>query len=254
VVALNFEGTNYQVQVYGHDTLYAGPDGAIKRMSALPKPADIQAWQPAAPSHPVSAPPAPAPTPRTTPIVVVGGTPVRDINWPPKPNFNVLQSNASRQEVFGRFDFERTSGDNIRILGNWIQDNITTVAIPQLASIKGTAGGNIQFHRLAADQLRAMWAAWEAAGLLHFVLSWSGSFVPRFMRSGKQLSTHAFGCAFDINVPWNGYYKQAALAGDQGSVRELVPIANQHGFYWGGHFPYGHGLSDGMHFEWARPI
>ena len=30
-----------------------GPDGAIKRMSALPKPADIQAWQPAAPSAPV---------------------------------------------------------------------------------------------------------------------------------------------------------------------------------------------------------
>ena len=99
-----------------------------------------------------------------------------------------------------------------------------------------------------------MWAAWEAAGLLRFVLSWSGSFVPRFMRSGKQLSTHAFGCAFDINVPWNGYYKQAALVGDQGSVRELVPIANQHGFYWGGHFPYGKGLSDGMHFEWSRPV
>ncbi len=254
VVTLNFEGANYQVQVYGHDTLYAGPDGAIKRMSALPKPADIQAWQPAAPSKPVVVPPAPAPTPRSTPIVVVGGTPVRDINWPPRPNFNVLPSNAARQNVFGTFDFERTNGDNIRILGNWIQDNIVTVSIPQLASIKGTAGGNIQFHRLAADQLRAMWAGWEAAGLLHFVLSWSGSFVPRFMRSGKQLSTHAFGCAFDINVPWNGYYKQAALVGDQGSVRELVPIANQHGFYWGGHFPYGHGLSDGMHFEWARPV
>jgi hypothetical protein len=29
-----------------------------------------------------------------------------------------------------------------------------------------------------------MWAAWEAVGL-RFVLSWSGSFVPRFMRSGK---------------------------------------------------------------------
>ena len=254
MVTLSFEGTNYQAQVYGHDTLYAGPDGAIKRMSALPKPADILAWQPATPAKPAPAPPAPAPTPRSTPIVVVGGTPVRDINWPARPNFNVLQSNAARQNVFGAFDFERTNGDNIRILGNWIQDNIVTVAIPQLASVQGTGGGNIQFHRLAADQLRTMWAAWEAAGLLRFVLSWSGSFVPRFMRSGKQLSTHAFGCAFDINVPWNGYYKPAALVGDQGSVRELVPIANQHGFFWGGHFPYGHGLSDGMHFEWSRPV
>jgi len=254
VVTLNFEGTSYQVQVYGHDTLYAGPDGAIKRMSALPKPADILAWQPAAPSKPAPVPAAPPVIPSTTPIVVVGGTPVRDINWPPRPNFNPLPSNAARQKVFGTFGFERTNGDNIRILGNWVQDNIVTIAIPQLANVKGAAGGNIQYHKLAAEQLRAIWAAWEAAGLLRFVLSWSGSFVPRFMRSGKQLSTHAFGCAFDINVPWNGYYKQAALVGDQGSVRELVPIANQHGFYWGGHFQYGRGLSDGMHFEWARPV
>lgn len=254
VMALNFEGTTYQAQVYSHDTLYAGPDGVIKRMNALPKPADIQAWQPAAPSKPAPAPAAQPATVPSAPIVIVGGAPVRDINWPPHPNFNPLRSNAARQNVFGRFDFERTSGDNIRILGNWVQDNIVTVAIPQLASVKGAAGGNIQYHRLAAEQLRAMWAAWEAAGLLRLVLSWSGSFVPRFMRSGKQLSTHAFGCAFDINVPWNGYYKQAALVGDQGSVRELVPIANQHGFYWGGHFQYGRGLSDGMHFEWARPM
>ncbi|HJZ45827.1 MAG TPA: N-acetylmuramoyl-L-alanine amidase [Roseiflexaceae bacterium] len=253
VVTLNFEGSNYQVHVYGHDTLYAGPDGAIKRMSGLPKPADIQAWQPAVPSKPVPVPPPPAATPPSTPIVVVGGTPVRDVNWPARPNFNPLPNNAARQQVFGTFDFQRTNGDNIRILGNWVQDNIVTVAIPQLANVNGAAGGNIQFHKLAAEQLRAMWAAWDAAGLLRFVLSWSGSFVPRFMRSGKQLSTHAFGCAFDINVPWNGYYKVPALVGDQGSVRELVPIANQHGFYWGGHFQYGHGLSDGMHFEWARP-
>jgi hypothetical protein len=39
-------------------------------------------------------------------------------------------------------------------------------------------------------------------------------------------------------------------------VRELVPIANQHGFYWGGHFRYNKHTdqSDGMHFEWARPM
>ena len=32
------------------------------------------------------------------------------------------------------------------------------------------------------------------------------------------------------------------------SVRELVPIAHDHGFYWGGHFS----RCDGMHFEVAR--
>ena len=66
--------------------------------------------------------------------------------------------------------------------------------LEQVVAVTRAAAGDAVVHRLAADQLRAMWAAWEAAGLLRFVLSWSGSFVPRFMRSGKQLSTHAFGC------------------------------------------------------------
>ena len=35
---------------------------------------------------------------------------------------------------------------------------------------------------------------------------------------------------------------------DKGCVRELVPIAHDHGFYWGGHFT----RQDGMHFELAR--
>jgi hypothetical protein len=35
-------------------------------------------------------------------------------------------------------------------------------------------------------------------------------------------------------------------------VRELVPIANAFGFYWGGHF--GAGRVDGMHFEVAKVL
>ncbi len=45
-----FEGTSYNVQVFALDTIYAGPDGAIKRLSALPKPAAVAGWQPAAPT------------------------------------------------------------------------------------------------------------------------------------------------------------------------------------------------------------
>jgi hypothetical protein len=256
VYTAQYGGANYQVQVYAHDTLYAGPDGNIKRMSELPKPPDILSWQPAKPSAPAPTPPPPGPIPqRQAPVVIVGGAPVRgDVNWPARPNFNPLPSNQARFNVFGQFDYQRTKGDDIRILGNWEQENIITVQIPQLARLQGAGGGNIRFHKLAADQLRAMFAAWEAAGLLDRILTWSGTYYPRFMRSGKQLSTHAFGCAFDINVAWNGYYKRAALVGEKGSVRELVPIANQHGFYWGGHFKYGGDLSDGMHFEWARPV
>ncbi|MBP0575977.1 M15 family metallopeptidase [Mycobacterium tuberculosis] len=37
--------------------------------------------------------------------------------------------------------------------------------------------------------------------------------------------------------------------GAKGCVRELVPIANRFGFYWGGHFST---RADGMHFEVAK--
>ena len=43
-------------------------------------------------------------------------------------------------------------------------------------------------------------------------------------------------------------FEQPALLGEKGCVRELVPIAHDHGFYWGGHFT----RQDGMHFEVAR--
>jgi hypothetical protein len=38
--------------------------------------------------------------------------------------------------------------------------------------------------------------------------------------------------------------------GQKGSVRELVQIANNNGFYWGGHFS----RKDGMHFEIAKVV
>ncbi|MFN8505023.1 N-acetylmuramoyl-L-alanine amidase [Kouleothrix sp.] len=52
-----FEGASYTVQVFALDTLYAAADGAIKRLSALPLPAAVAAWQP----KPVAPPPPPPP-------------------------------------------------------------------------------------------------------------------------------------------------------------------------------------------------
>src|SRR5262245_56587121 len=89
VFSADYGGTSYQVQVFALDTLYKGPDGNLQRLSALPKPPDVLAWQPA-----TAVPP--PPTPRPAPPVVASSTPVRDINWPPRPNFNVLQSKIGR--------------------------------------------------------------------------------------------------------------------------------------------------------------
>jgi hypothetical protein len=173
-------------------------------------------------------------------------------NWPPKPNFSPLVSTTQRQAVFGKFDYvadpKPDNPENIKVLGDWASKNIVTVELPQLSKATGGHYKKMRFHRLGAEQLKRMWAEWESAGLLDRVLTYAGSYVPRFIRgSTTVLSNHAFGTAFDINVAWNGLNKVPALVGQKGCVRELVPIAHKHGFYWGGHFS----RQDGMHFEVA---
>lgn len=172
-------------------------------------------------------------------------------DWPPRPNFKPIVGNAERQKVFGKFEFIPAplpnNPENIRIIDDWESKNIVTVSIPQLTPIKGS--GKVRFHKLGATQLIKLWADWENAGLMPLVLTWAGSFVPRFVRGSRtNLSNHSFGSAFDINVAWNLLGAVPALVGQKGCVRELVPIAHENGFYWGGHFT----RLDGMHFEIAR--
>jgi hypothetical protein len=172
-------------------------------------------------------------------------------NWPPKPNFSPLTGNAERALIFGKFSYRSRpvpgNPENIEVTDNWAKENIVIANIPQLVPIKGSS--KVAFHRKAKDQLEKMWKDWEKAGLMHLVLTYSGSYVPRFIRGSRTvLSNHAFGSAFDINVEWNGLGVVPALVGRKGSVRELVKIANENGFYWGGHFT----RLDGMHFEIAK--
>lgn len=169
---------------------------------------------------------------------------------PPPPPFPALLSTEARKALFGSFDYAPGPGGSITILGGWERDNITTVTIPQLQSFEHTNSGHIRWHKAAKDQFIGLWATWDSKGLLKFVKTWGGGFVPRFQRgSTTNLSNHAFGTAFDINVEWNGLGCTPALSGETGCVRDLVGIANEHGFYWGGHF---HGRRDGMHFEIAK--
>ncbi len=178
--------------------------------------------------------------------------PRHDPSWPPAPPWPPLVNNADREAIFGSYRYvsapEAGNPEAIRILGTWEHDNITFVPIPQMA--KRGLGKGMQFHKLGAKQLQQMWADWEAAGLLDRILEFDGSFVPRFVRGSRtNLSNHSFGCAFDVNYAQNTLGAIPALAGDKGSVRELVPIANKNGFFWGGHYS---GRKDGMHFELTR--
>ena len=178
----------------------------------------------------------------------------RGPNWPPPPDFPPLVGQAARQAVFGKFKFHSAGYDGnpeaIVIEGTWAKDNIVKVEIPQLSTVKyAPRGRKIQIHALAQAPIEKLFRQWEKAKLMPLVLTWGGSWVPRFIRGSRTtLSNHAFGTAFDINVPWNYLGTQPALVGEKGSVRELVTIANDLGFYWGGHFS----RKDGMHFELAK--
>jgi hypothetical protein len=179
-----------------------------------------------------------------------------EAKFPPKPDFGPILGNAARDILFGplRFRPGPTNGgfgkETITITNNFEESKIARVNVPEVIGIKGApSSGKVRFHASAAAQLAGLWSAWKGKGLLKFVLTFDGAFAPRFIRcNNKELSNHAFGTAFDINAAQNPLGAQPALPTQKGCVYELVPVAHQFGFYWGGHFTKG----DGMHFEIAR--
>lgn len=179
----------------------------------------------------------------------------KEIGFPPPPSFAPVVGNAARERLWGRIEFQAApvagNPEAIRITNGWDRKNVVTVELPQLAGIRGAPkSGRIAFHRKAAASLQALFADWERAGLLDRIVTFDGAWVPRFIRGSRSvLSNHSYGTAFDLNAATNRLGAQPALAGDPGCLFDLVPLANRHGFYWGGHFT----RRDGMHFESARP-
>lgn len=172
---------------------------------------------------------------------------------PPPPSFGPL-GQAGREQRFGRYGFVPTpvqgNPEAIQIQGDWVAQNIRTFTIAQLKNVPGAAAeGRAQFHRDVGPRVVELFQRWQDAGHLPLILTYGGSFVARFVRGSRAvLSPHAHGSAFDINVAWNAFGAVPARPGARGSVRPLVSIANELGFYWGGHFS----KRDGMHFELAK--
>jgi hypothetical protein len=185
-------------------------------------------------------------------------------NVPPKPNFEPITGNATRERLFGKFSYRPAPTSNnpegIIITDSWESKNIIRVNLPALSKATNGQFTAMRFHKECEYQLVKMFERFEKEKLHTRILSYAGAFYPRYIRGSRtQLSNHSWGTAFDINVPQNGLGKKPAMIGEIGCVRELVPIANECGFYWGGHFGLDSngkviGRMDGMHFEIAKII
>lgn len=197
-------------------------------------------------------------------------------SFPPKPAALHSPSNTFRNQHFTCFKFKqlrrdaRPDAEAIVMtsscdgeINDWRSQLIIDIEIPQLRFAVGYPG-HVTCHRRAAKAIATLFEAWEAADLLHLVLSYEGCFVPRYKRRQappgagghglrkssdvSALSNHAFGSAFDINAGDNPFGEPPQKFGRRGCTRELVEIANQKGLFWGGHFD----SNDGMHFEIAK--
>ena len=128
------------------------------------------------------------------------------------------------------------------ISSSWVQQHIQLTEIPVFhrASV----------NKVIAKQFGDLWLAWEQAGLLPLIKTFDGAWAPRFVRGSRStLSAHSWGTAFDINARWNGLGVTPPFVGKEGSVRKLVPLAEQFGFGWGGYYRT---RQDGMHFEASK--
>jgi hypothetical protein len=177
-----------------------------------------------------------------------------DVILPPKPATPILPlMHAERCALFGRFGYkpdpQPDNPEHIIIDNAWVKQNLVPVSMPQLENRAA------RVHRLIARQFLGMFAAWEAAGLMPLVLTFDGTWASRFKRGYRfgdaHLSNHCWGTAVDLCAHWNPLGQEPAAVGEKGCVRQMVPIAHDFGFAWGGDFST---RKDGMHFEVYRII
>jgi hypothetical protein len=195
----------------------------------------------------------------------------RGPEWPPKPDFAPLVGNAARAAVFGPFAYRSaptpSNPEAIVITDGWEKANIRLYEIPQLRGLPGAPKNALfEFHRLCGPIYVDFFADVEKRGFLNRIKTVDGAKVSRYIRGSRSvLSNHAYGSAIDLNYRWNQLGRMPALVGEEGSLRELVPIMHEHGIYWGGHFSvdeYGRMVfgpngeaprTDGAHLEVAKP-
>ena len=141
-------------------------------------------------------------------------------------------------DAVGAFQYTVLSGGHIAPQPSWVASHISTETMPII--------GAMTCNTLMFPQLRAALEEIRASGLASAIhpSQYGGCYVPRFIAGTTTLSNHAFGLAFDLNVPEN-------QRGTVGQInRQVVAIFQRYGFTWGGVWRW----TDPMHFELNRLV
>jgi len=141
-------------------------------------------------------------------------------------------------DAVGAFRYTVLGGGHIAPQPSWVASHISTETMPII--------GAMTCNTLMFPQLRAAREEIGATGLAGAIDpgQYGGCYVPRFIAGTTTLSNHAFGLAFDLNVPEN-------QRGTVGQInRQVVAIFQRYGFTWGGVWHY----TDPMHFELNRLV
>ncbi len=141
-------------------------------------------------------------------------------------------------DAVGAFQYTVLGGGHIAPQPSWVASHISTETMPII--------GPMTCNTLRVPQLRAALEEVRASGLASAIhpSQYGGCYVPRFIAGTTTLSNHAFGLAFDLNVPENE-------RGTVGQInRQVVAIFQRYGFTWGGVWHW----TDPMHFELNRLV
>ncbi|HET8663578.1 MAG TPA: M15 family metallopeptidase [Nocardioides sp.] len=141
-------------------------------------------------------------------------------------------------DAVGSYRYTVLGGGRIAPQASWVSSHISTRTMPIIGPMTCNTAMFPQL-RAALDEI----VADGLAGAIH-PGQYAGCYVPRFIAGTTTLSNHAFGLAFDINVPEN-------QRGTVGQIdRRVVAIFQKWGFTWGGTWHY----TDPMHFELNRLV
>jgi len=160
-----------------------------------------------------------------------------------------LTNDKEHNKVFGKIEYVASptpkNPEHITITNDWAK-NVIWVNLPQLQMVLPKVKG-MKWHKNGANQLKALFWLWAYYGIVSDIIDYQGSWVCRYVRgSKKNLSSHSWASAFDINVQYNKRGAVPAALNKKGCVRRLAAVCAHLGFFWGGWYK---GKLDGMHFE-----